>query len=106
PNPGTVGIRPVSNRQRNRLNQVRRQRNQRNINGLSHGRVQRGVPINNQDMLDDIANLPRQLRPYTVKSTGTRPISEVKPLMAQSLPGNKTFFPLIVETKAEKEHNN
>ncbi|CAG8718441.1 4590_t:CDS:2, partial [Funneliformis mosseae] len=46
------------------------------------------------------------LRPYTVKSTGTRPISEVKPLMAQSLPGNKTFFPLIVETKAEKEHNN
>ncbi|CAG8622890.1 13924_t:CDS:2 [Dentiscutata erythropus] len=26
-----------------------------------------------------------KLRPYTVKSTGTRPISEVKPLMAQSV---------------------
>ncbi|RHZ77078.1 hypothetical protein Glove_186g49 [Diversispora epigaea] len=29
--------------------------------------------------------LTNQLRPYTVKSTGTRPISEVKPLMAQSV---------------------
>ncbi|CAJ0858350.1 6840_t:CDS:2 [Entrophospora sp. SA101] len=30
-------------------------------------------------------NYYSQLRPYIVKSTGTRPISEVKPLMAQSV---------------------
>ncbi|CAI2164143.1 5317_t:CDS:2 [Funneliformis geosporum] len=57
----TVGIRPVRNGQRTRQNQVRRQRNQRNINELSHCRVHHNVPTNNQDTLNDIANLLPQV---------------------------------------------